>query len=407
MIAKVQQGNWLPPRQIKPDVPRALEAIYLKAMALKPEDRYPTALLLAQDVEHWLADEPVAAYQEPWSARMRRWSRRHRPLVVGAAALLLAAVPLSLVIAVNRQQALQQAETDKREIARQKDIAQANENAATKRETETKAVLDFVENKIFAAARPEGEEGGLGHAVTLRRAMEAALPYVAKSFTDQPLIEARLRLTLGTSFAYLGDATTAEAQYEAASALYARHLGADNPQTLRSMTCLANSYSELARNADALKLREKTLALQKATLGPDHPDTLTSMNNLGETYFFLDRRADALKLFEDKLVLRKTKLGPDHPDTLQSMANLAQSYAKLDRLADCLKLHEEILPLRKAKLGPDHPATLKSMHNLAQSYLSLDRPTNGTSLRRASLSMSCGIAGKEAILESSNSTVHT
>jgi bifunctional non-homologous end joining protein LigD len=32
---------------------------------------------------------------------------------------------------------------------------------------------------------------------------------------------------------------------------------------------------------------------------------------------------------------------------------------------------------------------------------------NGTSLRRASLSMSCGIARKEAILESSNSTVHT
>jgi hypothetical protein len=33
--------------------------------------------------------------------------------------------------------------------------------------------------------------------------------------------------------------------------------------------------------------------------------------------------------------------------------------------------------------------------------------TNGTSLRRASLSMSCGIVRKEAILESSNSTVHT
>ena len=32
-------------------------------------------------------------------------------------------------------------------------------------------------------------------------------------------------------------------------------------------------------------------------------------------------------------------------------------------------------------------------------------PTNGTSLRRALLSMSCAIAGKQALLESSNSTI--
>ena len=72
----------------------------------------------------------------------------------------MAAVPLSLVIAVNREQALRQAEADKREIARQKDIAQANEKAASEREAETKAVLEFVENRVFAAARPkEGEVG--------------------------------------------------------------------------------------------------------------------------------------------------------------------------------------------------------------------------------------------------------
>jgi hypothetical protein len=42
-------------------VPRPLEAICLKAMALQPQDRYETALDLADDVERWLADEPVTA----------------------------------------------------------------------------------------------------------------------------------------------------------------------------------------------------------------------------------------------------------------------------------------------------------------------------------------------------------
>src|SRR6185295_3813376 len=71
---------------------------------------------------------------------------------------------------------------------------------AEARESETQAVLDFVEDKVFAAARPEGQAGGQGRDVTLRRAVESALPFVEASFTKEPLIEARLRMTLGTSF---------------------------------------------------------------------------------------------------------------------------------------------------------------------------------------------------------------
>ena len=43
----------------------ALEAICLKAMALKPEDRYASCRALADDVERWTADEPVSAWREP------------------------------------------------------------------------------------------------------------------------------------------------------------------------------------------------------------------------------------------------------------------------------------------------------------------------------------------------------
>jgi serine/threonine protein kinase len=92
MIAKLERGQFPPPRQVNRMVPVALEAICLNAMAEKPEDRYPTPRVLADDVEHWLADEPVKAYPEPWLPRLARWGRRHRPLVAGAAVLLITAV---------------------------------------------------------------------------------------------------------------------------------------------------------------------------------------------------------------------------------------------------------------------------------------------------------------------------
>lgn len=44
----------LPPRQRKPELPRPLEAICLKALAVLQHDRYPGARELAADVTRFL-----------------------------------------------------------------------------------------------------------------------------------------------------------------------------------------------------------------------------------------------------------------------------------------------------------------------------------------------------------------
>src|SRR5260370_1152811 len=81
-------------------------------MAFKPEDRYHTALDLAAEVEHWLADEPVTAYPEPWQTRARRWTRRHRTLVTSLmAAAVVAALGLWVVLATRAAAARREAES--------------------------------------------------------------------------------------------------------------------------------------------------------------------------------------------------------------------------------------------------------------------------------------------------------
>jgi eukaryotic-like serine/threonine-protein kinase len=80
-----------------PDVagaPRALSAIYFKAMDREPQARYATVAELAHDVERWLADEPVGAYREPWPSRIGRWARRRRTLVtsLGVATVLVVVI---------------------------------------------------------------------------------------------------------------------------------------------------------------------------------------------------------------------------------------------------------------------------------------------------------------------------
>lgn len=96
VLKKVRNGEFVPPRAVNPLVPPALEAICLKAMQKEPDQRYRTASALADDVELWLADEPVTAWREPWTIQLRCWFRKHRTLVsTGVTAVILSVVLLT------------------------------------------------------------------------------------------------------------------------------------------------------------------------------------------------------------------------------------------------------------------------------------------------------------------------
>ncbi len=100
IITAVMEGDFPTPRSIDPTIAPALEAICLKAMARRPESRYASARELADEVERWLADAPVLAWPDPASVRLRRWARRHRPLVAAAAVLMAMATLASAGAAV-------------------------------------------------------------------------------------------------------------------------------------------------------------------------------------------------------------------------------------------------------------------------------------------------------------------
>ena len=100
MLRDVSRGAFRPPRQIDPSIDRALEAICKKAMAFQPGDRYTACRALAEDVERWMADEPVSAWREPWRWRVRRWLARHRSLVASAAAALVIVTVVSATAAI-------------------------------------------------------------------------------------------------------------------------------------------------------------------------------------------------------------------------------------------------------------------------------------------------------------------
>jgi WD40 repeat protein len=105
ILGKVQKGDFPHPQAVVPGVPRSLEAICLKAMSLKAGQRYPTARALEDDLELWLADEPVVALPDSLGDRLTRFARRHKGTVRASAAalILLAAVSTVAAVLVNEE----------------------------------------------------------------------------------------------------------------------------------------------------------------------------------------------------------------------------------------------------------------------------------------------------------------
>jgi len=374
------------PRRLSRSLRGELDWIVMKCLEKDRTRRYETTADLARDIKRYLKDEPVEASPPSAAYRLRKLLRRNRRSVLAGSVLLVVLVggivgtTLGLVGARRERDAAESARDDAVRAGEKALAASAAEQAAKEAaetsDAEARAVLGFLEYRILAAMRPE-HNGGLGREATLRQAIEAALPFVETGFKKQPLVEARLRMTIGQSFQLVGEADRAAEQFQTARTLFAAHRGPGHTDTLRATANLAGTYYGLGRYAEAADLCEKALALATPGVAPDHHTRLLTLDVLAKVYHCLDRHTDALRLEEEVLAAESTKFGRGHPDVLDRMRTMAFEYTRAGQHPDALRLRTELLALHRAQNGPDHKNTLDSMLNLATTHARLGRHAEG------------------------------
>ena len=144
VLRAVQNGNFPPPRDLDPRIDRTLEAVCLKAMAKHPDDRYASPRALADDIERWMADDPVTALPDGWGRRIARWTRRHRSATRAAAASLvvIATVATAAALAIGREQAQTRDALQAQTLARQSE-AKARELAQEQSQLALDAIREY------------------------------------------------------------------------------------------------------------------------------------------------------------------------------------------------------------------------------------------------------------------------
>jgi serine/threonine protein kinase len=147
VLESVRRGAFESAAAVNPECPKPLDAIARKAMALRPEDRYATALELAADVEKWLSDEPVSCYADPLPARLARWARRHPARVAAAASLLLAGVLAAVAIAVVYREGEHQVRAERDNVVKEQKKTKEALDEVTQRKKETEEALRVVSDQ--------------------------------------------------------------------------------------------------------------------------------------------------------------------------------------------------------------------------------------------------------------------
>jgi serine/threonine protein kinase/Tfp pilus assembly protein PilF len=77
------------PRLLNRKIDHDLSTICLRCLEKDPQRRYPSALELAEDLEHWLKHEPIRAKRSGFFTHARKWVRR-KPAVAALIASLVA-----------------------------------------------------------------------------------------------------------------------------------------------------------------------------------------------------------------------------------------------------------------------------------------------------------------------------
>jgi serine/threonine-protein kinase len=392
------------PRQVKPAVPRALEAVCNKAMAERPERRYATARALAAEVEHWLADEPVSAYREPVLERARRWGRRNRSLVASAVVLLLASVAgLSAGLwAVDRERARTKAEWERAEVnlgraEEAERVAKANLEQARKAEREATANFEQARKAVddcFGLAKDDpllkGEHQRKVRQLLLKKTLPFYESFAAKKPDDEALLarQAGYLLRVGFVTEEIDRKTDALKSFEQAREILLGLVEA-HPEAAEHQSELALTWNNLGRLQRGMgKPQEAMRSHERAKeiflrLSQAHPEVTRyqaaladTWNSLGGVQRVTGKPEEELRSHERARDIQQ-RLSEAHPEVTRYQADLADTWNNLGILqVRTGKTREALKSLERARdvflrLSDARPEVTRHQVGLAQTYHNL------------------------------------
>jgi tetratricopeptide (TPR) repeat protein/tRNA A-37 threonylcarbamoyl transferase component Bud32 len=343
-------------------VHRDLETICLKCLEKAPERRYGSAEALAEDLERWLAHEPIRARRSTLRERLVKWVRREPKLAaltaVSAAAVGVAAAGLAVVLVVQ---------------------AEANRELRTSRNRLAGVVDDLSRSNAREREARRSAQGRFDSAMQALRKLEEITKDAA--LLREPRLEGLRAKLLQVA---LGFYRELQASLEEDASPEARSQLSDAYARVAVVTW------ELGLQEEALAAYRRSLALveQLAAAAPADPDVRTSLGRgharLGFTFRTIGRPTEALQSYERAWAIQEP-LARDNPANERykeflswTFSNLGVIHLELAHTADAISFHGRAIAIHEALVSRD-PGNTRYRSDLGWCwrYLSLATAASG------------------------------
>jgi tetratricopeptide (TPR) repeat protein len=331
--------SWSGARKLDPDV----ETIVGKALEKEADRRYASAAALSEDVHRFLTLQPILARPPSTLYQLRKLVSRNRIPAAFAATLL------ALLVAFAATMAFQA-----RRIAQERDNA---EEEATK----AVAIQQFLQNTITSA--DPWKQGNRD--VTIVEALDNAAAEIEGSFAEQPLIEAAVRESIGTSYRSLGRYDEAEKQLRAALDLRIANLGTDHQDVATNYAHLSRFYVIAGSYDEAEATAREGLAIQQRISGPRDGEIARRLMDVAHALDFQGKHDEAEPLALEALEIGREAFGPRHERVAETLDNLASIAWQLGDLEQAEAFNREAHDIWIETVGPEHPWVYKAENTLA------------------------------------------
>ncbi len=366
---------------IRRDWQSDIQAICLRALAKQPQQRYSSALAIADDLKRMLADQPVPARRGGWWYTANKFFKRYTWATTSAMLAVLIAVVSITFLSMQR--------TELREA-----LVTSEQQRLTAEQT-----THYIQDMMLQADPHESGD----KAITLDQVLISGADQLADRFAEQPEVRVSLAYTLGQVLQNLG-------QYEQAVKAFdmvlEEHSG---PYRALALSAQAKAFTELEQytqawekasqaeqlleaeqNLDWAKNRfvqsgiltrqsrfeeaaahiEKTLS---APLELPVELNLDKLINLGTLYWSQDQLEAALSSYRRGYDLAYASYGANHHQTARFQYGQAAALHRLGRFADAESTYSSALAIQQIIYGNDHPTTIRTKNALGSLFYDLGR----------------------------------
>jgi len=248
------------------------------------------------------------------------------------------------------------------EAAKAKSDAIAERQSAEDELAKTKTITNFVQN-LFESLDPQNTAG---MDTELLKTMLDQGALKAQELIDEPVIEARIRVTLGKTYRSIGSYEKAQTELERALNLEIEN--EDSSSRLQAMNEIAMVHEAIGNYVEAEPLLENLLTQKANELGQEHNQVLDIRINLAKVY----RRIGKLEIAENDCsqilsLLNDQNRSEDDSLLLKCMTELAEIYLANDKVSQAESLSRNVFERSRLYLGENNPFSLERGQVLVES----------------------------------------